>query len=71
MTFSRFDMEQQLLDCWGITDDLDLLMEGVLERDLTKDQVSNILLGMKELYELKFSKLWESFEDGIHSRHIL
>lgn len=71
MTFSRFDMEQQLLDCWGITDELNLLMEGVLERDLTKDQVSNILLGMQELYSLKFTKLWESFEDGIHSRQIL
>ena len=71
MNFDRFDFEQQLLDVWGITDDLDVVVEAVLERDITKDQIANILLGMKELYEIKFNKLWDQFENGVHQHRIV
>lgn len=70
-SFDRFEMEQQLLDCWGICEDLDILMEGVLEHDLSKDQISNILIGMKELYALKFDKLFNTFEAGVRTRGII
>jgi len=60
--FNRFDMEQQIMNCWNICEDLDTLMEGVLERDMSQDRITNALLGMKELYQLKFETLWESFE---------
>jgi hypothetical protein len=60
--FNRFDMEQQIMTCWNICEDLDTVMEGVLEGDMNQDRISNVLLGMKELYHLKFEKLWEQFE---------
>ena len=60
--FNRFDMEQQIMTCWNICEDLDTVMEGVLEGDMNQDRISNVLLGMKELYHLKFEKLWEHFE---------
>jgi hypothetical protein len=55
-------MEQQIMTCWNICEDLDTLHEGVLERAMTHDRISNALMGMKELYQLKFEKLWEQFE---------
>jgi hypothetical protein len=61
----RFDFEQQIQKCWMVTDDIFELAEGVLEHGLTTDQITNVLFGMKEMYELKFNKLWDLFEHPI------
>lgn len=61
----RFDFEQQIMKCWNVCEDLDELYEGVMERDMTKDEISNVLLGLKELYSLKFQTLMEGFESVI------
>ena len=63
MPSDRFDFEQQIQKCWLITDDIADIAEGVLERDLDKDQIVNALNGIQQLYELKFNKLWDLFED--------
>lgn len=65
----RFDLEEQIMACWTVTSDIDTLREGVLESDMTTDQIANILLGMKELYELKFRKMFESFEQLIQTQY--
>lgn len=62
MKLDRFDFEQQIYNCWKITDDLKDVSESMTEK-LTSEQVSAILLGLKELYEIKFNKLWDCFED--------
>tara|TARA_R110000868_G_scaffold303781_1_gene564270 strand:- start:116 stop:439 length:324 start_codon:yes stop_codon:yes gene_type:complete len=59
----RFDFEQQIQKCWLITDDLYDLSEAVLERDLSHDTITNVLFGLKEIYEIRFNTLWELFED--------
>ena len=64
----RFDLEQEILDCWGICEDIDTLLEGVLEKDISRDDVANVLLGIKGLYELKFDKLFATFEHLVHTR---
>jgi hypothetical protein len=62
----RFELEQQIMNCWNVVDDLYTLFEEVCENDeLTQDQISNILLGLKELYQLKFEKLFRQFEQSI------
>lgn len=64
-----FDLEEQIMACWTVTSDIDTLREGVLESDMTTDQIANILLGMKELYELKFRKMFGSFEQLIQTQY--
>ena len=65
MSADRFDFEQQIQKCWMVTDDIYELAEAILEHGLTTDQITNVLFGMKEMYELKFNKLWDLFEDPI------
>ena len=65
MKYNRFDHEQALMNTWQIVEDLDMLLEGILEHDMTQDQIANVVLGMKELYNLKFNKLWDQFERSI------
>jgi hypothetical protein len=62
----RFDFEQQIQKCWMVTDDIKEVSEYFLEyhpSNLTQDRVANILIGLAELYEIKFNKLWDLFED--------
>lgn len=67
----RFDFEQQILKCWNITEEIQLLNEQVLENDeLTKDQISNYLLGLHTIYEMKFDKLFTQFENMVKERKI-
>lgn len=58
-----FDLEQRILDCWHITGELDLLLENVIENDtFTRDNISNVVLGLSELYQLKFDRCFRTFE---------
>lgn len=59
----RFDFESQITKCWTITDDISDLAESILEYDLSKDQITNALFGIKEINEIRFNKLWDLFEE--------
>lgn len=62
----RFDFEQQIIKCWNATDDLREVADHFLEyheANLTKDRVANTLNGLAELYDIKFNKLWDLFEE--------
>ena len=59
----RFDFEQQIMECWRITDEIRTVTEGITEDDLSTEQVSTIIHGLAGLYEMKFNKLWDCFED--------
>lgn len=53
----KFDFEQQILDCWGVLDDLQCVIDNCDD-----DVVLNALIGIKTLYQFKFEKLWNLFE---------
>jgi len=62
----RFDLEQEILACWGMTSDLDLIIEQVIERDCTRDELANLLIGVKALHNLRCEKLFATFETLVH-----
>lgn len=67
----RFDLEQNIMRCWNVTEDIDLLYENVMENsDMTTDDIANALLGMKQLYDMKFEKLWSNFETLIREKKL-
>lgn len=50
----RFDLEQQILECWAITSDIPLMEEqGANVADMTS---------LACVYEFKFKRLWATFE---------
>lgn len=67
---TTFDLEQHIMHCWNVTDDLEVLNEAVLERNLSQDEISNILMGMKGLYHLKFETLFETFEQALKEKRV-
>lgn len=60
----RFDLEQQILNCWSIIDDLTLLAES----DLSEENRKIFIKGLIVKYELKFDKMFNTFEDCIKDR---
>jgi hypothetical protein len=68
--FDRFDFEQDIMRVWNITDELDTITKGVIEYDWSKDQIANALIGLKQIYEVKFSELFNEFERGVRERKI-
>lgn len=57
----QFDLEQNIMECWNVTSDIDLLIEQY--DSLSEDSILNILIGMKEMYQLRFDKMFRSFEE--------
>jgi hypothetical protein len=64
----RFKLEQEILDCWGIVDDIDILSEHVCDGSISSDEIANILIGLKQLYALKFARCFNTFENCIHDK---
>ena len=71
MSYDQFDFEQQIMSCWNVTSDLKDLNEGVLEGNLSKDQIANSLIGIEQLYNIRFDKLFRMFEQFNSERYEL
>lgn len=67
----RFDLEQSIMKCWNVTEDIYLVYENVMDTEMTTDQIANALLGMHQMYEMKFEKLFKQFEELVHERKIV
>jgi hypothetical protein len=59
----RFDFEQEILECWKITNDLQMYIDQGAKIEDTK-----VLI---DYYERKFQKVWDTFELLIKERKIL
>ena len=62
---NRLDLEQEIMDCWGIVEDIELVYHKYGE---DSDELANVLLGLKTLYQMKFERLFNTFEDCIQKR---
>ena len=59
-----FDLEQELMECWGVTKDLDILNKAMDRKKLSVDSISNILLGIHDLIELKYENLYQTISEN-------
>ena len=60
---NRFDFEQEIMECWKVTNDMQMYIDqGASIEDL------KVLI---DYYERKFQKVWDTFEHLIKERKIL
>ena len=65
----RFTLEDQIMQCWGVTEDLDMIYHTeALYQD--EDRMMNVLLGVQELYKIRFQRLFDTFEKMVHEGKI-
>lgn len=65
---TRFDLEQEILDCWGICEDLETIYSN--ESLNLDDQTMNVLLGLKYLYQMKFERTFATFEQLLTNKRL-
>ena len=65
----RFTLEDQIMECWGVVDDLDMVYSTeALYQD--QDRMMNVLLGLHELYNIRFQRMFDTFEKMVHEGKI-
>ena len=55
-------MESQIRGCWKITDDIECIFKQFDIEEVSEDDIQNALLGLKTLYDMRFSQLMKTFE---------
>jgi hypothetical protein len=68
VTHKIFDLEQEIMGCWNVVDDLKLAHEYICDHPEFEgmkaehsDRIGNLLLGLETLYQIKFDKMFETF----------
>lgn len=64
----NYDMEQQIMQCWGVVEDIETLRLLRATRTMTEDELDNYLLGVKTLYQVKFELLFDTFETQLRQQ---
>ena len=70
---TRFDLEQQIMSCWIIIDDINLLNSKLQEDEpgsLIPEEVANYLLGLETIYSIKFDELFRAFEKSLKENKV-
>lgn len=65
---TQFDLEQEIMHCWQVVDDIKLYTE--FEDSMSEDQRMNTMIGLQQLYALKFEKLFNTFEHCVKTKQI-
>jgi len=63
----RFDLEQQMMEAWSIIDDLKMVYHAELTDE---DEIANAQLALITLYQMKFERLFKTFETLVHEGKI-
>jgi len=66
----NFKLEQDIMSCWNITNDLDHLY-GYLLEELGDDRSANIVLGLMELYNIKFDSCFKTFQQFVREYYVM
>lgn len=61
--FDRFDLEQGIMQCWNVVEDIKLLAQ--------RNAPVEDFAAVATLYQHKFDELWALFENGIEERKIV
>lgn len=68
-----FDLEQEIMKAWNVVEDLKDTVHFLhtWQNDALhpEDKRDNLLLGMAALYQMRFERLWECFEDVAKEYH--
>jgi len=66
MNHKQFDLEQGILNCWNICEDMKIVADYVLNTaSIDRDKLANIMIGLSDMYQLKFEKTFSDFEETI------
>lgn len=76
MASKIFALEQRIMNCWNVVDDINDVYHYIGDNEFFtdmdakhSDKILNLLLGMRELYAVKFEKCFSDFEEVVTLYH--
>ena len=76
MASKIFALEQRIINCWNVVDDINDVYNHIVDNEFFtdmdakhSDKILNLLLGMRELYAVKFEKCFSDFEEVVTLYH--
>ena len=65
ISMNRFDLEEAMSQLYNMGDDIDIVLHAYMDAKVrpTEDQMANMLIGIKELHNARYQKMWQIFED--------
>ena len=59
-----YELEAAIMECWNVVNDIETILECA-----TLENVPSAMNAVRELYDLKFTKLFETYESVIRENH--
>ena len=69
--YDRFNLEEQIQNVWQTKDDLNAITERIYDDPdgpMTEDELTNVLIGLIELHDIRCKKLFNVFETMVKER---
>ena len=69
--YDRFNLEAEIMNVWNTKDDLQSITSRMMDDPdgpLTEDELTNVLIGLGELHDIRCKKLFNVFETMVRER---
>ena len=63
--YDRFNLEEEIHKVWATEEDLETVLYRIMdapEGPPSEDEITNMLIGLKEIHKSRVMKLWDVFE---------
>jgi hypothetical protein len=73
-TNDRFNLEEEIQNVWQTTDDLDTILYRIMDAKdgpPSEDEVTNMLIGLKEIHKSRCLKLMDVFESMVENKNFV
>ena len=67
--YDRFNLEAEIMSVWNTKDDLESITSRMMDDPdpMTEDDITNVLIGLIELHDIRSKKLFNVFESMVKS----
>ena len=70
--YDRFNLEEEIQKVWGAVEDLDTILYRIMdasEGPPSEDDITTMLMGLKEIHNSRCMKLWDVFENMVQQKN--
>jgi hypothetical protein len=72
MKYDRFNLEEEIQSVWSTVEDLDTILYRIMDASdgpPSEDDITTMLMGLKEIHNSRCMKLWDVFETMIRQKN--
>ena len=72
--YDRFNLEEEIQNVWHTEEDLDTILYRIMDAPdgpPSEDEVTNMLIGLKEIHKSRCLKLMDVFESMVENKKIV